>query len=594
MSTSPPDRSPPAHLGFRSRLADPRLISWYSLAISSALLSYEIWLRGIAVFALSQVFVFALLAIARVLYLRRRYPRRHAWVMMTTVVVSSFFGVVLAQIPFTTSDTVVAADGAFSRMVVIPIAGLLSISLSDYRATMHALRTSREQLTITRDEGLAAMASARREMALRVESSLETTLTSLTADDPSIDHRHLASLAQDTVRPLSHELASGTPEFTPRSVDASRVQWSTVLAEVAVRPLIVPWLMALGVTILSIRFTFAQSSDPVGLSQVTFGPLTLSINVESLIASFTFLAVILISVWLLSLVIARVTRPILPRLSGGTRWLVVAASVLAIGVGLQIVLVLALSGIGPLGGIESDPWGRFWAFAPVVVIALVLAFVRTVSLARSALVHQQELLNADLAWEIAKIRLDLWAQQRRFAQAVHGPLQAAITASALLIAQAPEDSARRADLVRDAHDRIVKAFHTVIDDDASVASLNAALEDIVRTWSGVCEVKLDVGAAAHAALAHDNTCRQATVMVVGEAVANAVIHGHATRAQVDIAVTDGRFITVMVVNDGDPSKADPPSGLGSAMLDDVSGQWHVTNEAEGTRLTAVLASTSHS
>lgn len=585
-------KSQPEHLSqekprLRSRLADPRLISWPTFAISSVLLSYEIWLYGVADFVAAQVCVFTLLALARVGYLGRRYPSHHAWVMVSTIVFASLVGAIFAQLLLADPNTMVTVDGAFVRMIAIPAAGLLSISLIDYRNNVRELRATAGQLQATRDAGLESLWAAREEIVQRVHASLEDAVADLRNDDHDQLAGELASLAQETVRPLSHELARSAPDFVPASAPASRVRWSVVLADVAATPLIVPWLMAFAVALMSIRFTFAESDEGQNTASSQLGAVTISVNLESLAASLAFLGLIFVSVWVLSAVAVQVTRPILQRVSGGKRWIAIVASVVGIGIGLQVILIVIPVLPGPLSVIQTDPVGRFWAFAPVVVIALVFAIARTVSFARASVIDELKAVNTELAWEVARIRLDLWAQQRRFAQSIHGPLQAAITASALLLAES--SASTRADAIDAAHDRIKSALDRLVDHHDSVISWETGLFEIERTWEGVCEVAVNVNARAARVLERDDTCRQATLMVIGESVANAAIHGKATRADVNVDVDQSRFIRLTIEDNGTGIDATGNSGLGSAILDDACGEWEVINTEDGARLFALVA-----
>ena len=590
MSKSPPERSEES-VRLRARLADPRLISWSTLAISSVLLAYEIPRIGSWAFALSQLTVFAALAIARVMYLGRAFARRHSWVMMTTIIMASFVGVVSTQMALADGGTVVAADGAFTRMIVIPISGLLSITLIDYRENIKLLRTKGRELQVTRDQGLASLESARVEMTDRVRTSLESTMADLAATDDRIDANQLAQLAQDTIRPLSHQFAHDVPDFGPPSASEVRVRWAVVLSQVATRPLIVPSLMALGVTIMSVRFTFAQYSQDAASAATTVGPLTLSVTVDSLVASLGFLCLVFVSVWALSWAAVRLTRPLLPRLPGSGRWLVVGASVVGIGVGLQAVLSLSPFLPGPLSGIRADPWGRFWAFAPVVIIALVLAIARTVSLARASLVRELETVNDQLTWEVARIRLDLWAQQRRFSYAIHGPLQAAVTASAMLLSQAPADPATRTALLREAHDRIKSALDRINANHENVVGLDRAMNEIRGTWDQVCTVEVDITDAARSVLDADDTCRHAAILIIGESVANAAIHGKATSTQVHVTANHTGFVSITVEDDGIGVDTTSGKGLGSAIVSEACNEWRLVATDDGSILTATLAGT---
>lgn len=69
MSKHLPNTTPRSKVRFRTRLADPRIVSWPTLAISSALLGYEVFFGSLALFALTQILVFGLLALARWIYL---------------------------------------------------------------------------------------------------------------------------------------------------------------------------------------------------------------------------------------------------------------------------------------------------------------------------------------------------------------------------------------------------------------------------------------------------------------------------------------------------------------------------------------------
>ena len=71
-------------------------------------------------------------------------------------------------------------------------------------------------------------------------------------------------------------------------------------------------------------------------------------------------------------------------------------------------------------------------------------------------------------------------ETRRFAQSIHGPLQAAITASALLLTQS--SAATRTDTIDAARDRIKSALDRVIDHHDWIVSWETGLVEIERTW----------------------------------------------------------------------------------------------------------------
>lgn len=128
-----------------------------------------------------------------------------------------------------------------------------------------------------------------------------------------------------------------------------------------------------------------------------------------------------------------------------------------------------------------------------------------------------------------------------------------------------------------AHDRIRTTLKRLIDGNDSTLVCESRLTEIERTWQGVCEVAVNVDPDAARVLESDEVCRQATVLVTGEAVVNAAIHGTAMRADVILKLDDSRFVRLTIEDNGTGIDATGNSGLGSAILDDACGGWEVTN-----------------
>ena len=586
----------------RTRLGDPRLISWPTFWISSALLIYEIFLQSLALYVISQILVFTLLFAARWTYLRRGFSRRHIWVMLTTIFFASLFGVIAAQLILAT--TLITVDGTFARIIVIPVAGLLSISLIDYRNTVSELSQLREQLMNTRHQGLTSIVAARTQVVDRVESTLQRTLEEL-ADDRAetgrIDAEKLSDLVQQTIRPLSHELAQQTPDFQPAQLPPPHIRWPAVFANVAARPLLSPTWMAVAVTIMSIRFTFSDAGEVATTAEIALGPFGVSFDPDSFASSVGFLATIFVGMWFITWFAVRITTPLLQRSSPLRRWMIVLASVVGIGLGLELMLRVADALPGPVNIDDPNVWERFWTYAPIVVVSLVLAIARAVSLARKSVLDDLAQANSELTWEVARIRLDLWVQQRQLAQAVHGPLQAAITASALLLSQAqtdspsrsPADSTSESTAVRDAHTRIYAALRGVANPHQPITTLASGIRDIRNTWAGVCDISFDISDVAEQIVDADNTCRQAAVVIIGEAVANAAIHGKASQVEVTVRTGSSGFITLEVRDNGTGVTNDNTRGLGSSILDAMCTDWEIRgsdHDNTGSVLTASLAS----
>ena len=116
-----------------------------------------------------------------------------------------------------------------------------------------------------------------------------------------------------------------------------------------------------------------------------------------------------------------------------------------------------------------------------------------------------------------------------------------------------------------------------------LVEMNTALNAVVSTWKGICEVTWQVGERANRVLSRDNAVRMCVNEIVKEAISNAVRHGDATKASVEINRSSDEVMEILVRNNGRAPLARTTKGVGSQMYDELTLNWTLThNRSLGT------------
>ena len=226
------------------------------------------------------------------------------------------------------------------------------------------------------------------------------------------------------------------------------------------------------------------------------------------------------------------------------------------------------------------------AFAPAVVLLLLLLIVGGIPAAASdiasdtiadleAMVVEREVAQLALNQEHARIRRELAAH-------LHGTLQPRLVNAS----HAVREAARGGDVQRlEAAMRDAETALALADDAPAVGpcSLAQVVDTAQRDWSRLLLITWDVRAEepllAHAA---------AVAEVLREALANAVVHGQATAADVGMA-RDGDDLVVTVIDNGIGPQCGP-RGLGTEVLDSATARrWTLqSRDAGGSVVTASI------
>lgn len=252
---------------------------------------------------------------------------------------------------------------------------------------------------------------------------------------------------------------------------------------------------------------------------------------------------------------------------------------------LGVVLLLIL-GLGPTQMIRESliPGSAppSWLVAQTVSLVAVIVMISAVG----AWVHGGQALRRSYLVEVDERHVRSMARARAVtvatrdvAQALHGTVQTKLIAAAV----AGEHALASGDRV--ALQRAFDEARSVLEDlGAEMRSVGGIADEValkVDLWDGLCDIHLhvdDLGAARADA--------EGVGRVVEEGIANAIRHGGATRLEVVVRATPDGAVEVVVDDDGTGLASDA-AGIGSAILDAVTGgMWERVSSEQGCRLTA--------
>ncbi len=180
--------------------------------------------------------------------------------------------------------------------------------------------------------------------------------------------------------------------------------------------------------------------------------------------------------------------------------------------------------------------------------------------------------NRQLGVEMTLFEQQLWAARRNWSLVIHGTVQASLTA-ALTRLNAPDADKKTLDLAKKDLERAIAALSNP---PATELNFSSAMKELTDTWQGVCEVKYEISTELKKILARDTRLSMCVNEICKEAISNAVRHGDARRAKIDMQIDAAGLIELCVTNDGAAPSASGRKGLGSALLDELTLDWQLS------------------
>ena len=229
------------------------------------------------------------------------------------------------------------------------------------------------------------------------------------------------------------------------------------------------------------------------------------------------------------------------------------------------------------------PSGRIITLTIIVGIAVFIGQLRQTQ----RMIAQQKAREVNIQLELlnSQARRELWLNRRRIATVLHGPVQAALYASAMKLAQAKRPTKK---LINSVNKDLEAALEVLKFDSIETVDLREVLNQIVEVWSGTCEIFVTLSKNVYQVARKSSVLNEAVAEVLREAVSNAIKHGQATEIEIDAKVS-GKLIELSIVNNGKAPVNKSGKGFGSKLYEDLTLGWQLSELTDGrTKLGATI------
>lgn len=454
-------------------------------------------------------------------------------------------------------------------LTVTVIFGLLAILIAaryEYREDMGRLVADQQEL-VELQAGLTNRLEKQRTHIVQqahdvlnpVIESLRSSLAMLPPQETTIDVAHrLRDIVDSVVRPLTVQLSQQSVPIV-RSVAGAPVAPN--------HPRVAPD-QRLGLGNFILPFTFGMVVFVMTVSSVLF-MVGLTQGIVTLQLMFITLFAML---WIARVGTQRVKLP--PRIGG---FVYVGIHIVA-AVGIIKLLQFTKTNIS-----EELLYG--WVFLVAATATLAYRY-QLVEYARRLAIQRLLEVNKDLDILTSRLRQQSIVDAKTVANILHGPLQTALYASAMRIADSPnlgESDISR--VLTDLDDAMKKLDIT----EAEVPALVDYVDEMRVVWGSNVTITFVQDSAADTVLARHKTARTCAIEVVREGVNNAIKHAGASHIDIEVFMVEGKLVDVTVRNVANTQSPKSDSGYGSTILDDVTHDWSLNIEENATVLWASIA-----
>ena len=434
--------------------------------------------------------------------------------------------------------------GPVFTFVTLTVAAVLASNYQRHRESLSALADERYRLQI-RSAGIRAKVQIQREELLsKVRNLLDPAISkiqaTLSGQSSIAVINSLQSTVDEVVRPLSLEVADTTDELEAVSGKAVLREKAAIPNRIMLGEFLVPLWAALISSIIAVPVAFLLEEPLYALSIIAsiFGSMLLCLGlIHKLTMSLPvkpFFAYLIV--------------PVIYAISLSPIYLI--ADLLEWDVSVEQIHALLLFG-AVVGG--------------TTFAAQFAQLQRKTTTEKLAGVNQQlEILNASL-------RQELWLNRRRTASVLHGPVQAALFASAMKLSQTAEPTPELvAEVEKDIEDAIEKLNNP---SNLEGEEISAVLEQIVDIWSDAAQITISFSEELELTLARRPLASEALIEISREFINNAIKHGKAENVSLRVFRVDPYRLAVEVTDDGQGVPPGAKPGFGSKLLTELSLSW---------------------
>lgn len=433
---------------------------------------------------------------------------------------------------------------------MLSVSAVLASNYRRHREVLDELATERYKLQL-RSAGIAAKVELQREELLaKIRSLLDPAIKKV--QQSLVGQSAVESLratVDEVVRPLSLEVARSSDEL---ELDASTSQ-SRERAQLPKRLILGDFLLPLWGTLIA----------AVALISVTF-------LIETPLNALLILVSIFVSMFLTLGVMQLATKNIS----------VPAVLAIVLVPILYAVSIIPFQLLAPLAGwrVSSEQLVVLSIFN--LILGSTTFFAQLVQLLRRGTTERLANVNQQLEILNAALRQELWLNRRRAASVLHGPVQAALYASAMKLSQAGEPSAK---LIAEVELDIQAALEKLNNpSNLELESIASVLGQITDLWSDAAKITIEIAPDLEQQIASQPLAAEALLEIVREFVTNAIKHGSATKVDVKISRIDDHRFAIDVSDNGSGPKPGSGTGFGSKLLSELSLSWSQKRVADTT------------
>ena len=500
------------------------------------------------------------LLIARIFLPNKPRPSRPALMMAIFLLAGLIRGATLLEVSILSGEF--QEGELLYRLVGGPLFTLISLILnailvSNYarhKEALVSLAAERLRLQVRSAGVLARVQQQQEELSEKVESLIRPAIRKIQETLSSASSEavigSLRDAADEVIRPLSREVAEGQDDLNFESEPAAVRVKSALPKRVVLGEFLLPfWAATMSIGLLV--------SSTVLLEE----PLT-----TLLVMAFIFLLIF---------GFGRIVQLLTIKLEVPTfaAWVIV-----------PLVYAFPLSSfflLKPLIGMQSTDAQIFTMMFFEWNLGLLLFLAQLVQLQRRETTERLEDVNKQLEVISSRLSQELWLNRKRMAALLHGPVQAALYASAMGMAQTKNPSPEYLARVQKDIESSLEQLNNP--NRLESVTLLSVLDQVKDLWSGSVEINIDIQNDLEAAITKEPLTCDATIEVTRELVTNSIKHGQATQVQVRISEIDSSRFSVEVIDNGQALDEAATPGYGTKVLNELSLNWERTRSGDTTR-----------
>ncbi len=500
------------------------------------------------------------LLIARIFLPNKPRPSRPALLMVVFALAGLIRGLTLLE--FSILSGQFQEGEILYRLVGGPLFILVSLILNAivvsnfarHKEALSLLAAERLRLQVRSAGVLARVQQQQEELSKKVESLIRPAIRKIQetlASAPSL--AVIASLrdaADEVIRPLSREVADGQDDLNFENEPAAVRVKSALPKRVILGEFLIP---------------FWAATMSIGLL------VSSTVLLEEPVVSVILLTLIFTFIFGFGLIVQALTKKLeVPTLAA---WVLVP---LVYSCPLSTFFVLK-----PILNMQSTDAQIFTLLVFEWTLGLLLFFAQLVQLQRRETTERLKEVNRQLEIISSRLSQELWLNRKRMAALLHGPVQAALYASAMGMSQTKNPTPEYLSKVQ-------KDIETALEQLSNPNRLESetllsVLNQIKELWSGSVEVEIKISAELEAAITKEPLTCEATIELTRELVTNSIKHGQASRVKVTIDQIDSTRFSVEVTDNGKALVEGSSPGYGTKVLNELSLNWERTRSGDTTR-----------